>query len=73
MKREPYYTCEICGRIDIVRQGDGEFPPDRSKRRLQRRCATFGCECDPIYTAGVMVGPQPSGQSVLPPTPTEDR
>jgi hypothetical protein len=38
------------------------FPPDIAKRKLRKLCASNGCSCDPVYRAGIIIGPRPAGQ-----------
>ena len=48
----PTQTCEICGDWEVVRDDGRGFPPDIAKRKLAKRCATKGHECQPKYLAG---------------------
>jgi hypothetical protein len=62
--RDPRQTCTACGRSIIVEQTGRGFPPDVAKRKLQKACKANGCPCTPVYTAGLLIGPRPSGQAV---------
>lgn len=59
---EPVQTCKLCNRSVIVTPDGRGFPPDIARRKLQRICKASGCSCQPAYTAGLALGPRPSGQ-----------
>jgi len=59
---EPTVTCALCGRRQIVKPDGRGFPPDIAKRALRKECKANGCQSDPQYRAGVIVGPRPFGQ-----------
>lgn len=61
--KDPTVACKLCGRTTIVQPDGRGFPPDIAKRRLRKACKANGCECDPVYTAGVIVGQRPFGQA----------
>lgn len=60
----PVQTCQVCGdREWVVPDGRG-FPPDIAKRKLAKRCKAAGHNCDPLYTAGLIVGPHAHGMRI---------
>lgn len=62
MTQEPRQTCTLCGSsVTVVRDGRG-FPPVIAARKLKKICEGKGCRSDPQYTAGLVLGPRPSGQ-----------
>jgi len=60
---EPTVTCDQCGRRIVVVQSGRGFPPDIAKRKLRKACRTDGCQGEPQYRAGILIGPRPGGQS----------
>lgn len=62
MVREPRQTCTLCGSSVVVTPDGRGFPPDIAARKLRKICQGKGCRSDPQYTAGLIVGPRPSGQ-----------
>lgn len=50
---EPTQTCQLCGRVVVVRESGRGFPPDTAKRKLQKLCSAAGCPCEPRYRAGI--------------------
>jgi hypothetical protein len=53
---EPTQTCQLCGRVEVVRPDGRGFPPDIAKRRLRKQCKAAGCPCEPTYLAGIGSG-----------------
>lgn len=56
---EPTQTCELCGRVEVVRPDGRGFPPDIAKRKLRKACNANDCPSAPRYLAGVTFGPRP--------------
>jgi hypothetical protein len=59
---EPTVTCKTCGTSQIVVPAGRGFPPDTAKKKLARVCAALGHDSDPLYRAGLVLGPRPTGQ-----------
>ena len=60
---EPTVTCGKCGRQRIVVPDGRGFPPDIAKRKLRKECRADGCDGEPQYRAGLLVGPRPRGMN----------
>ncbi len=50
---EPTQTCQVCGRVVIVKPDGRGFPPDIARRKLERECKADGHKADPKYRAGI--------------------
>lgn len=61
-REEPTQTCKLCQRQVVVEQTGRGFPPDVAARKLKRLCEADGCPSEPVYRAGIIIGPRPSGQ-----------
>lgn len=59
---EPTVTCALCGRRMVVQQTGRGFPPDVARRKLKKACVADGCECEPVYRAGVVLRLPATGQ-----------
>jgi hypothetical protein len=58
---EPTYSCGLCGRSMVVKPDGRGFPPDITKRKLVKACRANGCACEPVYRAGLTIGPRARG------------
>ena len=58
---EPTVTCALCERSVIVRPDGRGFPPDIAKRKLRKLCKAEGCQCEPVYRAGILLGGRVTG------------
>ena len=56
MMGEPAYTCKLCGRRQVVSPYVRGYPPDVARRKLVVWCKAHGCESEPEYLAGMMLG-----------------
>lgn len=59
---EPSYSCAACGASVMVDRYARGFPPDAAKRKLIRACAAEGHKAEPVYRAGLIIGPRAGGQ-----------
>lgn len=59
----PTQTCQLCGRVQVVTPDGRGFPPDIAKRKLIKRCESSGCECKPVYRAGLALGSRPGAMN----------
>jgi hypothetical protein len=62
MSTEPTQTCWLCWRQVVVEPTGHGFPPEVAARKLRRLCQAHDCPCDPVYRAGIVIGPRPTGQ-----------
>jgi len=60
---EPTVTCDKCGRQAVVSPYVRGFPPDVAKRKLRKLCRADGCDGEPQYMAGLLLGPRPGGMA----------
>jgi len=60
---EPTVTCDTCGRRAVVEPTGRGFPPDVAKNKLRKACRNSGCNGEPQYRAGFLIGPRASGQT----------
>lgn len=60
----PVQTCQVCGDREWVMPDGRGFPPDIAKRRLAKRCKAAGHNCDPLYTAGLIVSSNAHGMRI---------
>ncbi len=51
---QPTQTCLECGRVLVVRPEGRGFPPDITRRKLERLCRADGHTARPQYRAGVL-------------------
>jgi len=60
---EPTVTCDKCGRQQVVHPDGRGFPPDIAKRKLRKACRANGCDGEPQYRAGLLIGQRPRGMT----------
>ena len=61
---EPMVICDTCRDFIIVKPDGRGFPPDIYKRKLIKKCRAKGCNGNPEYRAGVVIGARVRGMDI---------
>jgi len=69
---QPTQTCQVCGRVLVVQHDGRGFPPDITRRKLEKLCRAAGHKALPQYRAGILIrlpgssaaGPSAGGQPI---------